>query len=580
MDKPNIVFVLTDDQGYGDLACHGNDIIKTPHIDKFHSECIRMTNYHVGPTCAPTRAGLFTGHYANSTGVWHTIGGRSLMRDDEWTLASAFQEAGYSTGLFGKWHLGDETPYRPEERGFDQVVMHGGGGISQSLDYWGNDYFDDTYWVNGVKQKFEGYCTDVFFGEALKFIKQQDDKPFLCCITPNAPHGPFNVEPRYSDPYKDKTNETRSRFYGMITNIDENFGKLRDEIENMGLSDNTILIFMTDNGTAGGVTLDDKGYGIDGYNAGMRGVKGTPYEGGHRVPFLLHWKDGNLLGGKDIDEVTANVDFMPTLLDLCNVKVPTDRKFDGTSLKSLLNGDVDKLDDRAIVTDSQRVTDPIKWKDSCVIRGDYRLINGKELYNVKEDPEQRIDLSKLQVELVELLRADYEKWWTHVSKQFAEDIPLYIGKDRTTMLNTHDWRNEDCSCAWHQGLVREATICNGHFEVHFEEDGLYQFELKRWPEETDHMIAGGIDPDNDVEYYSEGIEPRVEFFYSGSKILDIEKAQLKIGEVEAETSVSKTDQSVVFEVELKKGPNRLQTYFTCSDGTVLGAYYVYAKLLK
>jgi len=153
--RPNIVFVLTDDQGYGELGCHGNPVIETPNIDAFHGESVRLTDYHVGPTCAPTRAGLMTGHYHNSTGVWHTIGGRSLLRRDEWSLATALSEAGYVTGLYGKWHLGDNYPYRPQDRGFQHVVAHGGGGVGQTPDYWGNNYDDDCYAVDGEWTPFE-----------------------------------------------------------------------------------------------------------------------------------------------------------------------------------------------------------------------------------------------------------------------------------------------------------------------------------------------------------------------------------------------------------------------------------------
>ena len=255
--RPNIVFVLTDDQGYGDLGCHGNSAIRTPCLDRFHQDAVRFTDYHVGSTCAPTRAGLLTGHYCNSAGVWHTIGGRSLLRADEWTLADALTGAGYRTGHFGKWHLGDSPPYRPHERGFAESIYHAGGGIGNTGDPWGNDYFDDTYFKNGIPTPYEGYCTDVFFREGQRFITENADRPFFCYIATNAPHGPLNVEPHYVEQYRDATpHEERARFYGMITNIDENFGQLQATLDELGIADNTILIFMTDNGTATGVELD------------------------------------------------------------------------------------------------------------------------------------------------------------------------------------------------------------------------------------------------------------------------------------------------------------------------------------
>ena len=256
-ERPNVVFVLTDDQGYGDLGCHGNDVIRTPNLDRHHADGVRFTDFHVGTTCAPTRSGLLTGHDCNSAGVWHTIGGRSLLREDEWTLADALREAGYRTGHFGKWHLGDSQPFRPHERGFERSIYHAGGGIGNTGDPWGNDYFDDTYYVNGDPERFAGYCTDVFFREGLRFIEEHREEPFFCYIATNAPHTPLNVEPRYVAMYRDAVpHEDRARFYGMITNIDENFGALTRRLEELGLADDTIVVFMTDNGTATGVELD------------------------------------------------------------------------------------------------------------------------------------------------------------------------------------------------------------------------------------------------------------------------------------------------------------------------------------
>ncbi|KAA3664329.1 MAG: hypothetical protein DWQ04_06235 [Chloroflexi bacterium] len=321
MSQPNIVFVLTDDQGYGDLGCHGNPIIQTPHIDRLYAESVRLTNYHVGPTCAPTRAGLFTGHYHNSTGVWHTVGGRSLLRRDEVSLADALAEAGYCTGLFGKWHLGDNYPYRPQDRGFQDVVCHGGGGIGQTPDYWGNTYNDDHYAINGEWTPFSGYCTDIWFREGMQFIERHQHEPFFCMITTNAPHSPYIVDRSYSDRYVAQVeHQDRANFYGMISNIDDHVGLLRQQLDALGLTDNTILIFMCDNGTSGGASLDQNEFVTGGFNAGMRGVKGSPYEGGHRVPFFLHWPGGGLTQGQDVPELTANVDVMPTLLDLCGVE--------------------------------------------------------------------------------------------------------------------------------------------------------------------------------------------------------------------------------------------------------------------
>lgn len=581
MNRPNIVFVLTDDQGYGDLGCHGNPWIRTSNIDGLYRDSLRFTNFHVGPTCAPTRAGLMTGHYANSTGVWHTIGGRSLLRRDEWTLPSALGESGYRTGIFGKWHLGDEYPYRPQDRGFQTSIVHGGGGISQTPDYWGNDYFDDTYMVNGEPQTFTGYCTDVFFGEAIAFIEQNKDEPFLCYIAANAPHVPYNVERRYSDLYMGAVPEARARFYGMITNIDENLGKLDDKLQALGIRDNTILIFMTDNGTGGGCTVDASGYLKEGYNAGLRGVKNSPYDGGHRVPFFMRWPAGGAVGGRDVKELTANIDFMPTLLDLCGVRVPDGRTFHGTSLKPLIagNGEVAAGDwpERILVTDSQRLMNPVKWRQSAVMTERWRLINGKELYDMDDDREQRNDMANAYPDIVTALRAEYERWWEIVSGQFAEEIPIVIGDGPSEVtLTCHDWRNEDCISPWNQAFIRQGMKASGYWEIEVAGAGRYEVELRRWPKEAGHTLTFGMEGD-DIRWRKDVIAEQNWNLYTGGKALPVKQARIKVGEMELEQTVNDDASCASFQVSLPVGPTHLQAWFSDGADYEVGAYYVYIR---
>jgi arylsulfatase A-like enzyme len=566
--KPNIVIVITDDQGYGDLGCAGNPIVRTPHIDELYGESIRLTDYHVGPTCAPTRAGLLTGHYHNSTGVWHTIGGRSLLRKDEVSLADVFRANGYRTGIFGKWHLGDNYPYRPQDRGFDEVVVHGGGGIGQTPDYWGNDYFDDTYYDRGVPRKFKGYCTDIWFRLGLDFIERHQDEPFLCYIPTNAPHTPLHVEDKYVDPYRDQVSEKRAKFYGMITNIDENVGGLRRRLEELGLSDNTIFVFTTDNGSANGCELDSEGFVTSGYNFGMRGKKSSPYEGGHRVPFFLHWPNGGYTEGKDISHLTSYVDIMPTLMALSGVPTPEALSFDGESLMPLIADVEAPWPERAVVTDSQRVPTPVKWKDSAVMRGNWRLINGNELYLLQLDPEQRTDVATQFPHVVEQLRFDYEVWWNLVSRQFDEEIPISIGSEHelVTNITSHDWRGDVGDCAWNQGDIRAGKICNSYVELHIETDGRYAFELRRWPLEEDRDIMGGID----------GV---LQGWYSGGVAIAVTKATLKIRDIEVTSEVADDDKYITFTLELGAGPAHLQTYLEDDEGNIRGAYYVYVRKL-
>ena len=568
--QPNVILVITDDQGYGDLACHGNPVIQTPHLDQMRSESVRLDNFHVGPTCAPTRAGLMTGRYCNSAGVWHTIAGRSLLRSDETTIADCFQAAGYKTGMFGKWHLGDNYPFRPHDRGFQETVYHGGGGVGQTPDYWGNDYFDDTYFNRGEPVKQEGYCTDVWFDLALQFIEKNRQDPFLCYLSTNAPHGPFRVPDSYSRPYREHVPQTRANFYGMITNIDENFGRLRRELRRMEIDQDTILIFMTDNGTAAGCRLDRDGYLVDGFNAGMRGQKGSEYEGGHRVPFFLRWPNGGLNEGRSVNRLTANIDALPTLADLCGVSLPDHLPdhLHGQSVKPLLYGEEENWSERILVTDSQRVETPIKWRKSAVMTDRWRLINGKELYDIQADPEQRNDIADAHPDAAERLRNAYESWWETVSERFDDDPAVVIGTENEPLadLTTHDWHNERSACAWNQGMVRNGVRCNGYWRIEASKAGRYRFELRRWPMEEDRAVAEGI-PGEAISWYT------------GGKALPICSARIRVGGEEQSAEVAQTDKGAAFEFDLPAGPADLQTWLIDSEGESLGAYYVYAQLL-
>ncbi len=577
---PNIVLVLTDDQGYPPLGCHGHPFIRTPNLDAFHSESVSFDQFHTGTTCAPTRAGIMTGHYCNSTGVWHTIGGRSLLRRDEWSLATALRENGYCTGMFGKWHLGDEYPYRPEDRGFDTVVRHGGGGVSQQPDWWGNDYFDDTYWKNGAPTAFEGYCTDVFFDQALAFIEENRARPFFCYISTNAPHGPFNVEPSYRDLYSSLTpSEQYARFLGMITNIDDNFGRLRTRLAELGLEDDTILIFMSDNGQTG----VDRNVDTTMFNAGMRGLKGSPYEGGHRVPFFLRWPGGGVRSARRVDDLAAYIDIMPTLLDLCGITPPAQRVFHGRSLATLLRGESGEVrDDRVIVTDTQRVAHPLKWRMSCVMKGPWRLVNRDELYDLRTDPGQRRNVSADHPGVVTELREAYEEWWEICSRQMDDDIPFSIGADgqEETVLRSHDLRNEqDHAVVWNQAQVRRGERCHGYWEVLAEKPGTYRFELRRWPREAGHAVTAGIEGD-DVVYRIDGIAPGAEGHYTGGRALPFDTAVLEIDGLPQQcTEVNPGDTGAVFTVELERGPCHVRARFAGNSGLYGSAYYVYVRRL-
>ncbi|MBE0537890.1 MAG: arylsulfatase [Phycisphaerae bacterium] len=554
--RPNVVLVMTDDQGYGDVGALGNQWIKTPNLDALHAESVRLTDYHVDPTCAPTRAALMTGRYSSRTGVWHTIMGRSIMRADEVTMADVFSGSGYRTGIFGKWHLGDNYPYRPEDRGFDETLVHGGGGVGQTPDHWGNDYFDDTYVHNGVPKKYAGYCTDVWFDGAMRFIETNRKRPFFCYIPTNAPHSPYNVGEAYSDLYKGRAETPNANFWGMVTNIDDNVGRLVKHLERLGLAENTILIFTTDNGTAAGVRFARDGAEATGFNAGMRGAKGSHYDGGHRVPCFVRWPGGGIDGGRDVEPLCAHIDMLPTLIELCRLKRPA-VEFDGSSLAEWLTGRRREWPERTLFVHSQRIEHPEKWRQSAVMTQRWRLINGKELYDVKADPGQRRDLSGQNPEVVGSLREAYERWWRSISLRFDEYVPIYIGSEaeNPVRMTCHDWHGPDVP--WDQSAVRNAGSGNGFWAVRVVHDGVYRFELRRWPQETD-LAIGAAGP---------------------GKAIDPKSARLKIANFDATKPIRTSERAAVFETPLQAGEATLQTWFMDEDGASRGAYYVYVTRL-
>jgi len=378
--KPNIVLVITDDQGYGDLGCHGNPVINTPNMNRLHANAVRFTDFHVDPLCAPTRAGLLTGRHAFRCGVTAAFAGRSIMRLEETTLAEILRHNGYATGLFGKWHLGDNFPFRPNERGFDETVVCWSGGATQAADAWGNDYFDDRYSHNNVVEQYEGYCTDVFFREGLEWIENNRDRPFFAYFPLNAPHSPFFVDERYSKPYEAKGAPPQmAKFYGMIENIDENLGALRKRLEELGLSDNTIFIFMTDNGTSGGLSNESE---WKGHSAGMRARKGWVYDGGHRVPCFVRWPAAGIGGGRDVGRLAAGVDVVPTLVELAGL--PAQQGLDGHSLAPQLQ-DASAPREWPAITTHNPGNHGVRSENWRYIR---HADGSEELYDMRNDPQE------------------------------------------------------------------------------------------------------------------------------------------------------------------------------------------------
>ena len=571
---PNVIVIMTDDQGYADIAAHGNPYIETPNMDILHDQAVRLEDFHVNPTCSPTRASLMTGKYTHRVGVWHTVIGRERIRSTEITMADVFKENGYATAMFGKWHLGDDYPFRPSDRGFDESVIHKAGSVNQMVDYWDNDRMNDTYFHNNKPKKYSGFSSDVFFEEAASFIKSNKDNPFFAYIATSAPHGPNNVKQEWADKYLEKgLNEDVSNFYASIERIDFNLGEFRSTLKLLGLEQNTILVFLTDNGT----TMPN-----DHNSAGMRGRKGTVYEGGHRVPCFIYWPEKNLMGGTEYHGLTSVMDLLPTFIDICNLK-SNKINFDGQSLKPMLLGKESGLGDRCFIVEQQRIPVPVKWRNCVVADKKWRLINGKVLYDLEKDFGQTNDVAAQFPEVVQELRTKYERIWEDISTKDDEYQRLILGSDEDpeTLLTAQDWywpNNDDKqNLIVGQSTVREGKISNGSWPVEVEKEGEYLFELRRWPKESGLLLNASTDEilseSNDIELKKWGKKPP-------GKVFNITKARIRVNEIEKEFDVNASDKSANVTLKLNKGPADIQTWFYTFEGDTLGAYYVNVKPSK
>lgn len=479
--KPNIILVITDDQGYAAVGKHGHPWLQTPNLDILHETSTRLDRFLVSPTCSPTRAALMSGRHPMKNGVTHTILERERMNPETITLPAILRDAGYATGIFGKWHLGDEETHQPHKRGFDEAFIHGAGGIGQKFrcscaDAPGNKYFNPVIRHNGSFVKTEGYCTDLFFQAGLGWIKQQAAKkqPFFAYITTNAPHGPFIAPPENEKRFTDLGFSGKAAgFYGMIENIDENIGVMLEKLTEWQLMEDTVIIFMSDNGMTGngaGMRSGELPDGYPFYNANQKGMKGSTDEGGVRVPFFIRW-DGKIKADQQVDSVCAHIDIMPTLAKLAGAKIP-ESQVEGRSFLSLIDDPKADWPDRYLYTHVARWKtgtnpDEHKWKNFAIRNHQYRLVSvpegkppkGKKkqqqaadpettatdsqgkpkvaLYDMFADPAQTTDISSQQSEVVDNMLAAYEVFW-------AETKPLMVNEDApmSTTQPFHVWYHE------------------------------------------------------------------------------------------------------------------------------------------
>ncbi len=433
--RPNIILVMPDDVGYGDYACLGNPIMRTPSVDAFKKESLLFTQFHVSPTCSPCRSALMSGRHEFKNGVTHTILERERMTLKTFTLPQMLKTVGYTSGIFGKWHLGDEAAYRPESRGFDEVYTHGGGGIGQIYpgscgDAPGNTNIDPALWHNGKFEKTKGYCTDLFFAQAIKWIdaKRGAKQPFFAYIPLNAAHGPHVVPKEYYQQYlgKPRVSEETAKFFGMLENIDTNFGKLLAKLKEWGIEDNTLVIYLgTDNGGTAGRGI---------FNAGMNGGKGTTYQGGTRSPCFFRWPAGGIPAGAECDALSAHLDLFPTLAEITGATLTAEVKLqvEGRSLLPVLKNPKAEWADRTLVHHVGRWAKgkaaDSKYAKSGIQNSRFTLVNNKELFDLKADPGEKTNVIAEHPEVVAKLRAAYDQWWSDVQPLLVNEAVTNIPK--------------------------------------------------------------------------------------------------------------------------------------------------------
>ncbi|MEQ1749871.1 MAG: sulfatase-like hydrolase/transferase [Prosthecobacter sp.] len=433
--QPNVLLIITDDQGYGDFSIHGNTHLQTPNIDKLGNTGVRFDRFYVNSFCAPTRAALLTGRWPLRTGCHGVTHNREAMKASEITMAEAMKAGGYRTACIGKWHNGEQFPFTPQGQGFEHVFGFNNG-------HW-NNYFDATLLRGSTQEPTKGYITDVLTDDAMQFITAKQKKPFFCYLAYNAPHSPYQVPNQYFDKFKaEGFDDNVAAFYGMCENIDDNVGRLLAHLDTLKLTENTLVVFLTDNGGTAGVKT---------YNAGMRGGKVSVHEGGTRVPLFMRWPAANWTPHL-VKEITAHMDLLPTIMDLCDVKM-NDSKLDGVSLKPLLQKSgswpVRTLFTHNPIDETNKFPGAVRTQRYRLVREIKGAAGGSkakandasatpwQLYDMTDDPGEAKDIAADHADIVKQLSAQYDTWFADISSAGLQRFPLPIGHSEQNPVELH-----------------------------------------------------------------------------------------------------------------------------------------------
>lgn len=555
--RPNVIIVLSDDQGYGDFSCHGNPVLQTPALDRMYNESVRLTNFHVTPLCTPTRGELMSGLAAMNNKASNVLTGRGIVRRDVTIMPEVFAQNGYHTGIFGKWHLGDTYPDRPMDRGFQKSIWTKGWGLLSEIEY-DNDYYKTRY-LDSIDTKYsDQYCTDLWFDQAMKWMDnvRTSSKPFFTYIPLNAPHGPFYAPADEAKRYRGQvSDDATASFLGMVSNIDRNMARLDQWLTERKLKENTIVIFMNDNGGTGGVKV---------YNAGMRGEKTSLYDGGHRAACFIQWPSGIIGSPRSVDYAASVRDLLPTFIDLFGFRT-TQKKFDGASLRPALQTGK-KPGGRMFVVQYTGKEKPEKYY-SCVVWNSWRLVGDSALYDIGTDSAQANNIAALHPDKVKKMKAFYEKWWAGLEPRVYDIVPIIIGapQENPVIINSNSWIGAGgINTQW--GVAQAAGAPQGGtWQVFAEAGGQYQIELSRWPFhlERDLTLAGpasAVGGTSIREGKALPIAAGLLMADDGTPVtINTEPGAVKLGAT----------------ITLTKGNHQLRAWFRDKEGKDLcGAYYV------